>query len=358
MKDTWNHWVIRATIWLALAALLSGCNGQDTPTPTPTPVPELAANLLVEASGEVFIKREGWVEYVPASFGVTVQRGDIIRPGEGQTVTILCADLELLTLAYLSGIPCLVREPSLLYRGTDIQTTRGETTQIPYILHPRRTTILDTRPLLSWHDTGASSYTVAIYQSGQSVWQQSGVQGTKLRYPDDAPALQPGAVYLLSVVDEDSGHGSIEEPTKGLGFQVLAEEERAIVSMQRERILTLPLEDSAHDFVLAVYYAGQGLRGDALTLLNKIDLTLDAPAVQLWRGDLLLAMQLRNEAETAYQAALQRAMTLGERESEAMAHVGLWQASRDEQHLEAAIALYEMLGDQARLKVLWEEGAP
>ena len=42
------------------------------------------------------------------------------------------------------------------------------------------------------------------------------------------------------------------------------EEEQAVVEERREEILALSLEDSARRFALAVYYAGQALRGEAL----------------------------------------------------------------------------------------------
>ena len=68
-------------------------------------------NLLIYTQGGVLLKRDGWPDYVPTSFGVDIRRGDLIRPAEGQSATILCADLSLHTVEREGGCPCEVKEP-------------------------------------------------------------------------------------------------------------------------------------------------------------------------------------------------------------------------------------------------------
>jgi tetratricopeptide (TPR) repeat protein len=212
--------------------------------------------------------------------------------------------------------------------------------------------------LLRWNDTGASSYTVAIVSGGETVWNQPGVTGSSIRYPDGAPALQPDTDYLLTV--QDGTHTSGDDPSAGLGFQVLSEAERAIIEERRDEILALSSLDSpARDFALAVYYAtwqapadeteqtdGRGLWGEAGLLLESVAQTKNEPAVHLWMGDVLAAMKLSDEAEAAYRDALESARTLGDLESQAAAHAGLWRAMGVQDHLEQALALYEELGDE------------
>jgi hypothetical protein len=351
MKARAKLWTVYTIVLLVLVSGLFGCGKKGTPTP----VPELGPNLLVETQGRVSLKREGWTDYVPVSFGVEVRRGDLLRPDEGQEVKILCADLLLHAVRREGGSPCKVEEPVLRYGESRVLAPRAPGAPIPYILHPRNTAVLDAHPILSWYDTGASSYTVAVVKGGKALWSQSGVQGTELRYPDDAPELEPGVDYLLSVKGEDSGYGSGEDPAKGLGFQVLCEEERAATEARRDEILALPLSDSAHRFALAVYYAGEGLRGEALALLDEISPSISAPAVQLWRGYLLLAMRLPTEAESAYRTALTSAEGMDDLESQAVAYAGLWRVTKSETDFDEAIALYEQLGDEAQIEALRQE---
>ena len=83
--------------------------------------------------------------------------------------------------------------------------------------------------------------------------------------------------------------------------------------------------------------------------------TYDAPAVYLWMGDVLAAMKLPDEAKVAYQTALQRAETLGDLESQAAAHAGLWSVAGSDEEWHEAVLLYETLGDKAQVEALREE---
>jgi hypothetical protein len=338
MMTRTQHWIVHTVVALTLLCGVSGCDG-DGPEEIPA-----GPNLLIETQGEVHLKRDGWKDYVPVSFGVEVQRGDLIRPGDEQPVTILCADLSLHTIEREKGCPCKVEEPVLTYGDTRLLSPRGPDKSIPYILHPRNTKVLDAHPLLRWHDTGAVSYTVAIIRGSETIWQQKGVQGIEMHYSDDAPALRPEVDYLLYVADESSGHHSGEDPAKGLGFQVLSADAQAAVQARRDEILSLPLGNPSCRFALAVYCAGEGLRGEALALLDEIAPSVSAPAVQLRRGNLLLTMQLPDEAESAYQAALADAESTGDLEAQAAAHAGLWWATRDQSHSDTALELYHELG--------------
>jgi hypothetical protein len=353
MRGTMKRRAMRTMALLILAAGVWGCGGQGKPTPTP--VSEAGPNLLVESEGKVSLKRKGWRDYVPVSFGVEVRRGDLVRPDEGQEIRILCADLSLHRVTRESGCPCKVEVPVLQYGARRVLAPRAPNRLIPYVLHPRNTAVLDAHPVLRWYDTGASSYTVAIVRGGEVVWKAAGVKGGEMRYPEDAPALQPGVDYLLRVQDGDSQRHSGEEPAMGLGFRVLSDEARSRVEAQREEILALPLSDAARRFALAVYYNGKGLRGEALALLDEVSLDVRAAAVQLMRGDLLLAVSLPEEAARAFQEALQSAEALGDLESQAAAYVGLWRAGRGEGYFDDGVEAYEKLGAEDMVEALQKE---
>lgn len=343
MKASMNRRSLHLVVLFVLIGVLLGCGGDGTPTPEP----DLGPNLLIETGGSVSLNRADWKDYAPVSFGVVVHKGDLIRPDEGQEAKVLCADLTLQTVEREKGCSCKVVEPVLVYDTASLRTPRNPSAgQIPYILYPRNTTVLEDRPLLRWNDTGASSYAVAVFQGGKALWEQLGVQGSEMRYPDDAPALDPGVDYLLMVTDEDTGHHSGEDTAKGLGFRILDPENKGMVEARRDEILALPVEEPARRFALAVYYTGQRLRGDAEMLLDEVSADLDAPAVHVWRGDLLAAMQLPDEAESAYTTALTMAEAIDEWETQAAAQVGLCRVTGQVDWLEEAILTYEALGDQ------------
>lgn len=355
---------------VVIAATSNGCA-------KPTPEPVEGPNLLVALEGDVQVKREGWSDYIPVGFGTLVLYGDLLQV-DG-TASVLCGDLIVQTVSGLDNSPCppgpgwLERKDALygpgrlLPAGTEVRATPDFA---PYVQHPRNTLVLDPRPLLRWHDTQASSYTVAVMQGGRTIWTQPDVEGNEVRYPADAPALRPGVDYLLMVVDNDTGLSSDEDPTRGIGFQVVAQENQAAIEAHRDEILALSsLDGPARDFALAVYYAtwqapeeiagsGRALWGEAWLLLESVAQRQDAPAVHLWMGDVLATTKLPTEAEAAYGATLQRAEVLGDLETQAAAHVGLWQITEDEDHWEQALELYRRLGDEDAVEALSEEGKP
>lgn len=356
----------RPFLWLiVILFILTSCDPPPPPPPTPTPtiaalpssIPESeqGLNFLVSTTESVQLKRRDWFDYQPVSFGATIRHGDLILPPPGEVVTILCADLTVYTIEQEEGSPCEVTNPDLFWDGVRIITPMAAPASFPYILYPRNTQILDAHPLLRWHDTGASSYTVAIIEGGEPIWEQTGVTATEIRYPDDAPPLVPEIIYLLRVRDEETDKDSSEDPIPGLGFHLLDAETATQITATEAEIHALALDPAAQQFAQAIYYAGQGLHGDALVLLNTIAQTQDAPAIQLWRGHLLLATRLYSEAEIAYNNALTLATTLGDVETQAQAHIGLWHATKTITHFDKACTLYQQLGDEQAIANLQNE---
>jgi len=344
---------------IVVMAALIGCS-----PPPPEPIAPRSTdglNLLVAVEGEVRLKRDGWSEYIPVGFGTLIQCDDLLQV-DG-TATVLCGDLTVQTVSGWDSCPC---PPStrgrLEHEGAHY---RGPSAGVPYIKRPRNTLVLDEWPLLRWHNTGASDYTVAVVQGGKAIWQQDDVVGSEMQYPEDAPPLQPGVDYLLVVRDNDTGVESGEDPARGIGFRVVAREDRAAIETRRNEILALSsLDKPSRGFVLATDYAtwrtsegqdGRRLWGDAWLLLESVAQTNDAPAVHLWMGDVLAAMKLPDEAVAAYQATVQRAETLGDLESQAAAHAGLWRVTAKDEDWGEAVELYGKVGDEAKVESLHQE---
>ncbi len=339
--------------------ILSGCDDEDKSKGAT--LQSKKVNLLVAVEGRVEIKREGWKEYVPVAFGTLVRSTDLLN-AEGNA-TLLCADLNLKAATGKGRQPCPTEAGWLEYEGSRFDSgQRGSGPSVPYILYPRNTLVLESRPLLRWNDTGASSYTVSIERDGKEIWSQSDVVGNTIRYPDDEPALQPGADYSLTVQENTTGgHSSTEDKAKGLNFRLLRSSEAALVEERRDEIMALELPDeSVRHLVLAVYYAGLELEnerrlwGDAWLLFESVDQTQRAPAVQLLLGDVCVAIKLPDEANAAYQAALESAKALGDLESQAAAYAGLWRVWGYAEYLEQALELYERLGDEDAAEALRE----
>jgi hypothetical protein len=354
----------RFTVLFIGIFLLTGCAGTtvssvSTPTPEPSPTPPLSdmgLHFLVGSSGSgpVQLKRlgQGWTDFHPAAWGTTVQRGDLIQPPPNGTMTVLCADLSIHVISEETGSPCQVSQPDLFWDDKRIITPMSPGQTIPFIIYPRSTRILEERPLLRWHDSGGNSYTVSIVQDGRAIWQQAGVVGNELLYPADAPSLQSGNPYLLEVRNETSGASSGQEGIPGRGFQRLPDAEVTAVRQKEAEIRALPLDEAGQQFALAIYYAGQGVYGEALTALNRAATGTNSPQIELWRGHVFVAMRLNAEAKAIFAAASDLAASLGDLDSQAQAEKLLWELTGNPDHRDNALILYEELGDTEAIAAL------
>jgi hypothetical protein len=257
-------------------------------------------------------------------------------------------------------VPCPPQEGILVYDKVRFGARRaGIATagEIPFILYPRATLLLDDRPTLYWNDTGAGSYTVSLTQGGQELWVREQVTGNSLPYPDNEPALESGQDYKLVVIDNDSQISSREKEPPGTGFRLVTVEERQEIEVDLETIkAAADLTDTDRDFALGVYYAGREISptsgfsplGEAWLLFAKLAETQEAPVIHLWYGDVLTGLLLPDElAKAAYETAQTNAEALGDLESQAAASMRLWCLTETATYIDQAIELYTTLGDQA-----------
>ncbi len=326
------------------------------------------ASLLVRADGAVEISRQNWAanQWSPVSVGALVADADLLEVQDG-SATLLCPDWSVQEMTGgPESPPCPRADTARRYRydGYEFRSSvRGIDDEVPYILFPRQTLILDDRPLLRWHDTGGSNYRVSIEASGEPIWSVADVTGTELRYPDTAPALEPGKTYQLVVQDTDTGRSSLEDSTRGTGFRLASEEERDAIAEQQAQIAALDeLDDAEQQLAIAVYLISQsrddppafGYWGAAWLRLEEAAQVHDTPPVWRWQGEALRAMRLPNEAEHAYQQALQQAEAQGNIEEQAAALAGLWYITDERNYFDKAISLYEELGDEQQAEALRE----
>ena len=216
-------------IIVVLVLLMVACSGQTgiTPTVEPSPIPthteppvieEPGHNLLIEAEGDIQLKRDDWSDYHPTDFGASLQRGDQLRPADGSKAVVLCDDLVIWTVP--AGVPsgltngCTYQpDPPLVRNGSQLGNVRGPTDNlIPYIISPRATQLLTFTPTLRWNSVpGTTSYNVRV-RGGDVDWSTE-VEGTEIEYPGDPP-LEPDVWYLL-IIEADNDKSSQDEGKAG-----------------------------------------------------------------------------------------------------------------------------------------------
>ena len=364
---------MRKAVWISLILIASGlvaCSQGASPEPAATveiqddtsstegTAAPVLPNLLVQAEGEVRLRRAGWIDFLPAGFGVAVGPGDLLRVAEGGSAAVFCGDESKWEMGPASlaadglehGVPCQAGRPPRPW--ADVAALRGEEDHlIPYVLRPRNTALLNTQPALSWHSLpDVNTYALTLISDDGQDRAPVQATGGELDWPEDWPPLESHATYVL-VVEGDGRHSDETSASHaGLGFWLLPAEEAESVQALEARLRAQSLSPTAAGMLVAELYLGHGLRAEAAELLEALadDGTL---AVWLALGQVYLETGLAVEAQASFEQALKGAQTAGELEAEAASQVGLGLAARllnDQEatgeYLQAARALYEQIG--------------
>ncbi|MBN2007014.1 MAG: tetratricopeptide repeat protein [Anaerolineae bacterium] len=353
--------------WLILGGLLFTVMGCTRPPTTPAstatvgaPTHAIALNFLVDTTGEVKLKRQGWSDYTPVTFGTPLEWGDLVQVSDTATAAIACADLSVETLrpGYLGGLPCAQTQPVLIRAEAPVLTPRsGALPLYPAILSPRATFLLDPYPRLKWSPVTTQVVTYTVTVRGYALNWQAYTQQTELVYPTDAPALQPGGDGYVLVV-EANGHSSEEEGNVFRGFTLLGADQVAQIQHYAQQIAALNLSDAGRRYVTAQMYASQGLRAAATTDLEALVQSTPSPAAWNALANQYLAVGLYGNAAAAYETAQQSAVTHGDALAQAYALWGLGQAYHSlnavtaaRGYAQQALAAFQSLNDAAGIRL-------
>ena len=327
---------------------------------------ESGINLLVVAEGEVLLKRQTWADYYQTAFGAVLHRGDLLQVSNNAKAVVLCDGFFRWRVPI--GVPSGLTngcpqspEPVLVSGKSELGSTRGgNDMSIPYIISPRRTQLLNNRPLLRWNETTeASSYHVQIKNTDtdQTIWDET-MDVSAVTYPGEPP-LEPNVTYLLIVV-ADNGTSSPDEGVPDLSFSLLDEHNAQNKWAGAVKLTELNLSAEAEAFVMAKLYAGHNLIAEAIEMLEILaEGGSQKAAVYRTLGDLYRHIGLNLLAEDRYLTAIQLTDVADDVEGLATAQAGLGEVyvalgKVDEaiKWLTEAKAGYDALGDTERTSEL------
>ena len=321
---------------------------------------------ILSIQGEVQIRRSGGRQF-RATAGTPIYYGDRFLTAAGGQVVLQCNDLRIMPAGAEGNNLCpFVQETAECNpeayecpkRGNDIALME----KIPYVISPRRTALLDSRPNLRWHPVAeASHYTATLLKNGtEEVWSEE-TTATEINYPSDSPALEPGVEYIL-VVETDTEAFSLDAPTLpgGVGFRLLDEEKAEEIRAAKAEIQNLDLDETAKALALAFLYSENGLTAEAIAILESLAAsTTDSSPIHHQLGNLYWNyLSLSAEASEHYQQAAALAETERlELLAEAKDKLGQFEEERGNidkatEFLSAARELYDSLGDWLRVREL------
>lgn len=325
-----------------------------------------------QPKGKLKVLQENQRNPVDATQGMPVRRGDLLILDPEAKAAIQCGgrDKPVPLKPGRQGCPCAQAcAPEICgtrYDGGVIASTRGgDTTSgaFPMIISPRRGLVLNTRPTIRWAPIAGAKreqiYTVSLYGENQKlVWTREVTAKTEIAYPDNAPALTPGHVYLPIVTAELTS--SEDEGVPNRGFTIITADKAKALSKKATRIKDLKLPEAQTRLLTAYLYAAKELYSEAVALLESPK-CIDGPATKRMLGDLYLKIGLNREAERRYLEAL-KLEPENELEERALILSGLGWAYENlgsfdlaAQNMTEAINAYEKLGDSAMARRLKQE---
>lgn len=242
----------------------------------------------------------------------------------------------------------------------------GIYTDIPYVIAPRKTAILNSTPQFQWNPVlNAASYTVILRGPDGILWEETGLEDNEITYPG-VPALEPNVRYALTIraeIEAESGAqstiASTDEGIPGLSFYLLPEANLAQLNTDLEGNVAAALTALAAGLEKAQTYRDYNLMSEAIALLESLkenataEDTTDSVALYRLLGELYLQVGLNTQARDAFTQAQTLALetaNLGEQAdvSAFLAYLALGTRERDKaiQLLNEAQTLYSDLGDE------------
>lgn len=393
-----NHPLSLLTVWRSLPCgwllvMLVACLPTPTPTPTPTPLPSKGEGIAVityvtdnvtlldtgSAAKAFQVLKEGSRLQMAADAKVTVicfqerwfaldQPGEVDVTQQCATAAPLPANTAQLVKPDGGRIVLIEGSLALEEQARERESDYGN---IPIILSPRNTSLLDLQPTITWVEvTGALEYQLSL--SGLSSFDDVVLAAETVSCTEESrsapsrvcstawPAvwtLEPEQRYFLTV-SARTGIASPLRESEVSALRTLTDREAAITQSAVADIQRANLTTETQGMLLATLYAEQGLYAQAITMYEQVLTSQPTPAVYVTLGDLYRTIDLHRYAFNAYRQAIDLLDQAGDDLAvRAAAEFGMAQVEYSrgnfqeaEPHYRKAVELYEQVGLEAEMK--------
>ncbi|MFP4099859.1 tetratricopeptide repeat protein [Coleofasciculus sp.] len=318
----------------------------------------IANGQIIQLLGNVQVKR-AYGTLIRPTTGIPIYPGDQLLTANGAQVFVQCTDL---TVWSIPGGKNQVNTCATTEDNQDAKCSPGlvscpdrgdaiawNNPAIPYLISPRRTTLLNNKPTFRWHPVAnATRYKVRV--RGEDVDWQTHVNDTEITYSGETP-LTPGVYYLWTVETRD--RGSVEENIPELGFRILDSQTQAQIKTAASQILANDqLNPEAKALSLVNLYLSHDLKQNAIETLNDL-VSQGNPTAAIYHqlGKLYRQVGLSQLAVQNYQKALEFAankdtdITALVAEDLGEFYSALGETDKAREWYNQALAYYEALGD-------------
>ncbi|NER93639.1 MAG: hypothetical protein F6J86_07335 [Symploca sp. SIO1B1] len=221
----------------------------------------VSPHRILRVEGEVKVKRDrnnSWNAYE----GLGIENNHRLVLSSGAKVKIYCSNAQIREVSSRGGYPVSgICSSSRNNNNNRCSISRApEDPNTPYLISPRKTTITESQPLLSWHPVeGATSYQVAI---NRAKWSTE-VEGTVVRYNGEE-TLQPGERYKVKITAYLENGTAVSSAS----FTILSEEEYQQLEATAKNLEKQLSERQVLALALANLYREYKLYADAIDVLQ------------------------------------------------------------------------------------------
>lgn len=286
--------------------LLASC------TPPP-PSQESGLNFISEIKGDVEVKYNGNSKYEKIYPGNILNPSDKLRLSKNASAKVMCNNLFVWEIDSQGEFPvskgCPSTNTSVFRKNTLTDKARAaNNSNIPYLISPRNTTILNGKPTLSWNPVSAASYRVQIFSVGEEFNWTTEVGEATVVYSGNKP--MPPGIYKVNITASDGA--STKDKDDSVFFIMPDEKDISQINGYVEELQQKPLSNSSKILALAHLYRSYDFNAKAIELLEE--LVKDGnqtTAVHQLLGSIYKQIGLNELAKDRYLKALELAKAEG-----------------------------------------------
>jgi len=360
---------------------------------------EISIAVIGHVEGNVKVQR-GEGQLITASPGLSLFYKDVITTPDNSWANIYCLEvglftqnpgravvltcepsppegLELIAKNLPPQVEILIKDttqvsPPSLEELSGVSRAPGDIGSVPILLSPRQLTASDL--IFRWTKVpGAAAYTLKIkgnnweYRlTGEAIDSHptpfvisNTVTVLETVYPTDAPPLEPGVTYDVTLQAHLPGVQTPQESNETLFFELVdsATSDTLAEAEAQIRTPTVPIEEQP--YLLSLLYQQHGLWAQAAHQMEIVAHRNHQSPPLLQLGDLYLRAGLVNLAEANYQQALATAHDNDDLFTQATALTDLGRIAYVTQakaeaaaYFEQALALYQQLGNRQQVDLV------
>ena len=288
------------------------------------------ANRIMNVSGQVQLQSQGGSAFRSARRGMSLSWGDRLRTGNQAWVEVQCSDMRTIWRLE-AGDSVLVSsrctEPPSRLRAA--RSLGGTNPDIPYIISPRNTWLVNDQFTIRWSPTpDAQRYTVRLHRWSdlrdapeRLLWERT-VSDTQVEYRDDLP-LEEGWYYSIEVIADTGVSSNSDEGAAKSGFELLFPEDLEVLQGNL-RDLNQSLSEEGLALALAGVYLREDVLAEAIAVLEPfVEVGTDNSLIYHTLGDLYSYVGLNALSLQHYDQAKRLASANNDIAGEALAKLGL-----------------------------------